>query len=147
MGSTFRCHRIGQTESVLVQHLVLEGSIDAKMAKLITEKQNISDMALDTETIGDVSDRDIVETREERRKRELAAENMTEADAAVIHMKVQWLAARCDGADSKDEAGYNKLDANIGHSLAAQAKLSARQAVFAKKLLVKYTKQLTRGGF
>jgi SWI/SNF-related matrix-associated actin-dependent regulator 1 of chromatin subfamily A len=142
-----RCHRIGQTESVLVQHLVLEGSIDAKMAKLITEKQNISDMALDSETIGDVSDRDIVETREEKRKRELAAENMTEADAAVIHLKIQWLAARCDGASSEDGAGYNKLDANIGHSLAAQHKLSARQAVFAKKLLVKYTKQLTRGGF
>jgi len=42
-----RCHRIGQDESVLVQHLVLEGSLDAVMAKTIVAKQEILDKALD----------------------------------------------------------------------------------------------------
>lgn len=42
-----RCHRIGQANSVLVQHLVLNGSLDARMAKILIEKQDILDAALD----------------------------------------------------------------------------------------------------
>ena len=42
-----RAHRIGQRQSVLVQHLVLEGSLDATMAARIVEKQGIIDAALD----------------------------------------------------------------------------------------------------
>ena len=42
-----RAHRIGQTNSVLVQHLVFEGSIDADMAKRIIDKQDVIDRALD----------------------------------------------------------------------------------------------------
>ncbi len=38
-----RCHRIGQKNSVLVQHLVVEGSLDATMAKRIVSKQKIID--------------------------------------------------------------------------------------------------------
>jgi SWI/SNF-related matrix-associated actin-dependent regulator 1 of chromatin subfamily A len=34
-----RCHRIGQTDSVLVQHLVFDDSIDARMAEIIVQKQ------------------------------------------------------------------------------------------------------------
>jgi SWI/SNF-related matrix-associated actin-dependent regulator 1 of chromatin subfamily A len=34
-----RCHRIGQTGSVLVQHLVFDGSLDARMGQAIIEKQ------------------------------------------------------------------------------------------------------------
>lgn len=43
-----RCHRIGQKESVLIQHLVLAGSIDAVMAKTIVAKQSIIEKALNT---------------------------------------------------------------------------------------------------
>lgn len=42
-----RCHRIGQKDSVLVQHLVVAGSIDATMAKAIIYKQGLIDKALD----------------------------------------------------------------------------------------------------
>ena len=42
-----RPHRIGQKSSVLVQHLVLTGSIDAFMAKILIRKQEIIDKALD----------------------------------------------------------------------------------------------------
>ena len=44
-----RCHRIGQQESVLIQHLVLENSFDARMAQSIIEKQEIIDDILDNE--------------------------------------------------------------------------------------------------
>ena len=42
-----RCHRIGQKDSVLVQHLVLEGSIDAHIARTLVAKQTILGQALD----------------------------------------------------------------------------------------------------
>jgi SWI/SNF-related matrix-associated actin-dependent regulator 1 of chromatin subfamily A len=42
-----RCHRIGQEDNVLVQHLVLEDSLDAKMAKTLVRKQAIVTRVLD----------------------------------------------------------------------------------------------------
>lgn len=42
-----RCHRIGQVDSVLVQHLVFDGSLDARIAKTVLEKQDVIDRALD----------------------------------------------------------------------------------------------------
>jgi SWI/SNF-related matrix-associated actin-dependent regulator 1 of chromatin subfamily A len=38
-----RLHRVGTVDSVLVQHLVLEGSLDAMMAKVLLKKQGILD--------------------------------------------------------------------------------------------------------
>jgi SWI/SNF-related matrix-associated actin-dependent regulator 1 of chromatin subfamily A len=45
-----RCHRIGQMNSVLVQHLVFDGSIDARMAAVIIAKQAVIEAAVDTPT-------------------------------------------------------------------------------------------------
>jgi SNF2 family DNA or RNA helicase len=44
-----RCHRIGQMDTVFVRHLVLEGSLDERMAQVIIDKQEVIDMALDIE--------------------------------------------------------------------------------------------------
>lgn len=43
-----RCHRIGQKDSVLVQHLVLEGSLDARISKALLRKQQVIDQTLDS---------------------------------------------------------------------------------------------------
>jgi SWI/SNF-related matrix-associated actin-dependent regulator 1 of chromatin subfamily A len=43
-----RCHRIGQHDSVLVQHLVVDESIDARQVELVVEKQGVLDASLDT---------------------------------------------------------------------------------------------------
>ncbi len=67
-----RAHRIGQLNSVLVQHLVLEGSLDARMATVLVEKQRVLDGALDTDT---------TEARVARAARLEAA--MAEAEAEV----------------------------------------------------------------
>lgn len=42
-----RCHRMGQLEPVLIQHLVAYGSLDARIAKRVIEKQQILDTVLD----------------------------------------------------------------------------------------------------
>ena len=46
-----RCHRIGQRNSVLVQHIVFEGSLDAMIAQTLVRKQAVIDMALDREAV------------------------------------------------------------------------------------------------
>ena len=43
-----RCHRIGQHDSVLVQHLVVDQSIDARQVELVVQKQGALDASLDT---------------------------------------------------------------------------------------------------
>lgn len=42
-----RCHRIGQSDGVVVHHVVLEGSLDARIAASLVRKQDIIDRALD----------------------------------------------------------------------------------------------------
>ena len=42
-----RAHRIGQRDNVLVEHLIVTGTIDARMAKNCISKQEIIDKALD----------------------------------------------------------------------------------------------------
>jgi SWI/SNF-related matrix-associated actin-dependent regulator 1 of chromatin subfamily A len=42
-----RCHRIGQKDTVMVYHLVVDNSIDARLAKLLVEKQEIIKEAID----------------------------------------------------------------------------------------------------
>jgi SWI/SNF-related matrix-associated actin-dependent regulator 1 of chromatin subfamily A len=44
-----RVHRIGQQESVFIEHLVLDGSMDINMVKMLIAKQEIIDKALDIE--------------------------------------------------------------------------------------------------
>jgi superfamily II DNA or RNA helicase len=61
-----RCHRIGQMGTVFVRHLVLEGSLDERMAQIIVEKQETIDRALDTAPQPDprVPEMQIVDIRE-----------------------------------------------------------------------------------
>lgn len=42
-----RCHRIGQQESLLVQHLVFDGSLDATMVQRQVEKQGVIDQVME----------------------------------------------------------------------------------------------------
>lgn len=49
MQAEARAWRIGQENKVMVQHFVLEGSLDANMARKIVDKQNMADAALDVD--------------------------------------------------------------------------------------------------
>ena len=46
-----RLHRIGQCWPVLVQHLVLEGSLDCRLAKVLVEKQEVLDRATNADRL------------------------------------------------------------------------------------------------
>lgn len=141
-----RCHRIGQTESVLVQHLVLDGSLDAKMAKTLVEKQEVIDAALDDEIKIEepvIPTLDEVATKNTGRKIiEEEATGITEEQIEAVHTGLQILAGMCDGACQLDGMGFNKIDTAIGHSLAGAIRLSPKQAVLGKRIIKKYHRQL-----
>jgi len=136
-----RAHRIGQHENVLVQHIVLDGSLDARMAKSIVRKQEIADKALDV-----LPREAVLETRNASdpvRKpmpKTIPAATPEERDAA--HLAMQMLAGMCDGARQLDDRGFSKFDARIGHGLATHLTLSDGQVILAKRLATKYQRQL-----
>lgn len=152
-----RVHRIGQTaESILIQHLVLEGSLDARMAEVLVAKQEVIDRSLDrkTENGSDVQSRPVVPiepvvpgreapaTSGPRSDLDRVAATMTAERAAMIHSALRELAGVCDGARTLDGAGFSKIDVQIGISLASAPRLSARQAALGLKLVRKYRRQL-----
>lgn len=143
-----RAHRIGQTETVLVQHIVLSGSLDARMAHILVNKQNVIDSALD---------RDHPERKapayEPKAKAATAdakpdllaqmAEKLTTEQIALIHSGIRLLAGMdTDRASEINNIGFNKIDGRIGHSLADQAELTPRQAALGLKVIRKYHRQL-----
>lgn len=142
-----RCHRIGQLNSVLVQHLVLEGSLDAYMASKIVEKQNVIDRALDGNTLGiqkiEASGTDEAATQGFGRDRigQIANRLLVE-DINLIHSSLKWIAGLCDGARQLDNVGFNKVDSYMGKSLAQRTNLSNRQAALGLIIVIKYRRQL-----
>jgi SWI/SNF-related matrix-associated actin-dependent regulator 1 of chromatin subfamily A len=172
-------------DMILVQHLVLEGSIDAKMAMTLVAKQDVADRALDhrsddedvepamlPQDVGGDEDLELPEKREAGYAPEeivrvryepsayeeraathgvtqaqigLEALKMTPERIALVHAAVRELAGWCDGAVTRDDAGYNGTDARIGHNLAARPALSPKAAALAKFIIRKYA-QTQLGG-
>lgn len=146
-----RAHRIGQTNTVLVQHLVLEGSLDCNMANTIVEKQDIIDKALDrvkAEMEATAPASPLARKRGDTVTIQQVAEQaaaMTPEKIKTIHTGLRMLAGVCDGAQGLDGAGFSKVDSQIGHSLAEQMFLSPKQAVIGARLVNKYRRQLPEG--
>ena len=146
-----RCHRIGQKDSVLVQHMVLEGSIDARMAQRLVEKQAVIDQILDHSHPASILEEDDIAFPAEEaaathstKQRQIAldAKGMPKEEIVLVHRKLRHLAAACDGAASRDGEGFNRIDAYIGKSLSDQRELTPRQAALGKRLVKKYHRQL-----
>ncbi len=143
-----RTHRIGQKDSVLIQHLVVDESLDAKMAQTLVNKQEIIDKALDNETKYELKTMPAIPTTESitdditRKQIDKEASNIKVDEISIIHSAIKILASYCDGANALDGMGFSKIDTAIGHSLAEFKTLSAKQAVIAKKLIIKYKRQL-----
>jgi SWI/SNF-related matrix-associated actin-dependent regulator 1 of chromatin subfamily A len=143
-----RIHRIGQTQTVLVQHLVLSDSLDARMANILVSKQNVIDNALDvnhperTQPAYEPKTKAASSTVSVTEIEKQAAE-LSEAQVEEIHAKLRILAGMdMDHATDMNEAGFNKLDSAIGHSLADQWMLTPKQAIIGMKLCIKYRRQI-----
>jgi SWI/SNF-related matrix-associated actin-dependent regulator 1 of chromatin subfamily A len=139
-----RCHRIGQSESVLIQYLVFDGSMDALLCSMLVTKAAVANRALDADTVQDLSHVEVQVTKDTaaRQAKEAAQETITQEQICQVHDALRRLASVCDGAKEQDGMGFNGLDSNFGKSLAAQSSLSPRQAIAARKMLLKYRRQL-----
>lgn len=142
-----RCHRIGQKNSVLIQHLVLDGSVDATMAATLVEKQEVIDHALDeihnNKKTMDTSDikrdsksSEVMATHSITTKKiDKVAPSITPEQITAIHHGLQILVS--------DEE-INNVDTPIGKSLALSKTLTNRQAVLGLALIRRYRKQLPK---
>lgn len=166
-----RCHRIGQLNSVLIKYLVLNNSVSARMAEELVAKQEVIVKGLDTQVekqmpeVGAVPKQVYsavltqVDFAKPTRKwnadavRELAKQvgntqahldepRLDQATAKAIHTCLGILAARCDGAQAIDGAGFNKIDTDFGKKLASAFSLTPKQAAAGQKLVRKYQRQL-----
>jgi SWI/SNF-related matrix-associated actin-dependent regulator 1 of chromatin subfamily A len=142
-----RAHRIGQENSVLVQHLILEDSMDVPMVQQLLEKQEIIDKALD-DPVAKFIVPTIIEKpsthshSREMIRTELKTSPISKEEIAIIHQKLKILSAACDGAYSRDNVGFNKIDTGVGKMLAAQDNLTEAQAWLGKRIVAKYHRQL-----
>lgn len=151
-----RCHRISQRDNVLAQWIVLEGSLDSKMAKTIMQKADIIDRALDRKTDAPVEapeniitsvsvfEDEAAATREANRDRITKdAEKLEVSDISVIHRALQAIAAMdLDGARARNEIGFAKIDSRIGRALAEKIVLTSREAALGLHIVHKYHRQL-----
>lgn len=152
-----RAHRIGQASSVNVYHLVFSGSIDCYLAYVVTQKQAVIDEALNVFPEGtidvsaltaEVASNEVV-LRAGKENINYSSPIMTTNTPAIpvvekeqIIAMLRYLSSDCDGAYQRDGVGFNKFDAQFGHRLAQLENLTDKQALFAKKILIKYRKQL-----
>ncbi len=163
-----RLHRIGQHNAVTIQHVLLDNSLDAKMIKTIVSKQRVLDKALDEQNpLDDIGELDATRdyhaedegsaeldvtagstgktatgdtTREQIAKR---AEWITEHDIALVRQGLSLLAGSdTDFARVRNDVGFSKVDAAIGHDLANRPTLSPKQAALGAKLIAKYHRQM-----
>ena len=146
-----RCHRIGQTESVLIKYLVLDNSTDARMAHTLVSKERVIKAGLDDETtnempqVGDFKNSNkIVRTKviDGEEKTEEIEINISESQMRAILAGLRSLAGMCDGAFAVDGMGFNKLDTAFGKKLASQIMLTPKQAYAGQRLVQKYQGQL-----
>jgi SWI/SNF-related matrix-associated actin-dependent regulator 1 of chromatin subfamily A len=148
-----RTHRIGQKDSVVVSHLVLEGSIDSVMIQRVVEKQDTIDKFLDrmgeTAAASELNEPMIAE-RGPVKSIQITVKEI-EKEAKVIPAGAVALALRAmqilagmdqDKAQELNGMGFSKIDCAIGHSFAERSFLSPKQAVIACRLAVKYKRQL-----
>lgn len=140
-----RIHRIGQTDSVTIQHILLDKSIDATMVKKIIAKQEVLDKALDQEKDAEV-EVDEAEVHSEARptaatqsvtREEIAhrAEHVADDEVAMIHGALKRLAT------TDLDQGFSRVDILLGNELAKRKTLTKAQAVLGAKLLSKCNKQ------
>ncbi len=141
-----RAHRIGQTDTVNVYHLVLKESIDVNMAQTLISKQKVIEAALDKtmEREPVILTRDNAATKNtSRAKIAEQAKDISNWQILYVHQALKFLAADDgDYAKGVNGIGYNKIDTRIGHALAEQMQLTPKQGVLGMKIVKKYARQL-----
>ena len=133
-----------------VEVLVVNGTIDAKMAKACVDKANLADAALDAitkqEAIQEAPTVPDWKPLATKRELESTALLVTADHRAAVAVALGQLAGQCDGALKLDGAGFNRMDSAIGKALAMRSGcLTDKQVVMGAKLVRRYQRQLDHG--
>ena len=143
-----RAHRIGQKDNVTVEVCVVDGTIDARMAKVCVEKADLAEAVLDAELKKQMLEdpppvvKDWKPLVTSRKEVEGLALLVNDEQRRAVLLGLGILAGNCDGAHRIDGAGFNKMDAAIGRQLSELPRLSDRQTVLGARLVNRYRKQL-----
>ena len=145
-----RLHRIGQKNTVLVQYLVIDESIDSFMIHKILEKTEIIDEVTNKEKVNKPDEKmdslleEFKETNDiENSKPEELKIYIEDKKAQPVLEALQILANNDnDYARENNGVGFNGRDTTFGHILANLTKLTEKQYVIARKILIKYHRQI-----
>lgn len=138
-----RAHRIGQTNNVLIQHFVLEGSLDAKMAKMLVQKQEVIDHVLDKDVLDEPVTPDDEPVSANKKQLTSASDVITVEDCQLSHDCIKHISSACDSASTIDGAGFSKVDAAIGKFLASLPTPSKKQYALMLRIAYKYRRQFS----
>jgi SWI/SNF-related matrix-associated actin-dependent regulator 1 of chromatin subfamily A len=140
-----RHHRIGQDQPVLIQFLVLDGSLDARMTKMMLEKESNIYAALDKplEALAVSVEAPDGTERAENDQTPQAGERLSDIEVDALQQMLRILAASDpDYVRELNNIGPNRFDAALVHKFAELPALSPKQALLAKKILRKYKRQI-----
>lgn len=138
LATVHNCWRYGQKQPVLVQHLVLEASLDSHMLKQVMAKQEIIDQAIDAAG-GNV----------EEAKKKLKVSYSVEG--AKYNRDQRAMMIKClrviadkdkDSARQRNGEGFSMYHSQIGKSLAGKWELTDAEAGFAAMLVKRYRGQV-----
>lgn len=137
-----RCHRMGQRDSVNIYQMVADGTLDARIIHAVVLKQAMADAILDNES--DLAGREQIKVQDQPKDENPYpyARKPAAPDSDVVLAALRRIAGACDGAQAKDNSGFNGFDASFGQRLAALARLTDKQSTAAKRMLRKYHRQL-----
>lgn len=142
-----RIYRIGQKRGVLIEYLIAEGTMDARMLELLQEKELLIESTLDNKADAtggaDMTDKLPSVARSgtrdedadaERAERDWSASTRsikraistrldkifayTAEEKRILHTAINTIASVCDGAHEKDDCGFSGSDVAVGWQLA-----------------------------
>ena len=137
-----RAHRNGQRNSVFVEHLVLEGSIDVQMIKEIFRKQEILAQALDMPEAIAVTQGNEAQSAADR-KRAAVGGLVPSAFKPEERLRILTVLRKVVAAVTQEWVGFSGVDAYIGQKLSLVPELSDKQASLAQRMLGKYEAQIS----
>lgn len=125
-----RCHRYGAKSSVLVHYLLVDDTIDSRLAKINTEKASIIDKALDSEVKDGMSEE--IDAEVEVALREQVDSGWTTSES--VRDKIR----ECLNVVANNNKFLSQFDENVIVSLAEARLLSDKQAQLGLKILSRY---------
>ncbi len=139
-----RHHRLGQAGSVLIQHVLLDGSLDAKFAATLIKRQEVADKALDRNAPPHSPHDSKAAATAEASPSRVAQTGPPVARRREPAPRWHALSRRSvplDRARAMNGLGFSKVDSAVGRKLAELDRLTPKQAALAALFCQRYKRE------